>query len=68
MSKTIQLTAADGHQFAAYEAGDPSAKRGLVVVQEIFGVNHHIRHVCDRLAAFGYHIVSPAMFDRTERG
>src|SRR5258708_9222169 len=42
------------------------AKGGIVVIQEIFGVNHHIRSVCDRLAKEGYSAVAPALFDRSE--
>ncbi len=42
------------------------AKGGVVVIQEIFGVNHHIRAVCDRLAAEGYAAVAPALFDRQQ--
>ena len=68
MDKTISLTASDGHSFSAYEAGLPDSPRSLVVVQEIFGVNHHMRGVCDGFAAAGYHVVSPALFDRAERG
>ncbi len=64
----ITLTAADGHSFSAYRAGPDDAAHGLVVVQEIFGVNHHMRHVCDAFAEKGYAVVSPALFDRTERG
>ena len=69
MGKTLKLTAADKHEFGAYRA-DPSGKPkgGLVVVQEIFGVNHHIRGVCDKFAASGYIAVAPALFDRAERG
>ncbi len=67
MGTTIQLTAADGHRFAAYVAGPADAKAGIVVVQEIFGVNHHIRDMADRFAALGYAVVAPALFDRTER-
>ena len=52
MGETIQLTAADGHTLDAYLARPPAAPRGgVVVVQEIFGVNSHIRAVCDRFAA-----------------
>ena len=67
MGKTISVTAADGHRFCAYEAGLADSPRHLVVVQEIFGVNHHIRGVCDGFADAGYHVVSPALFDRVER-
>jgi carboxymethylenebutenolidase len=63
----VQLTAADGHRLSAYRAGPADAARGLVVVQEIFGVNHHMRNVCDRFAAEGYAVICPALFDRVER-
>ncbi len=62
----IELTAADGHRLSAYEAGTGS--RSLVVVQEIFGVNGHMRRVCDRFAAAGWRVVAPALFDRVEPG
>lgn len=64
----ITITAADGHQLSAYVTGPASAKRALVVVQEIFGVNSHIRNVADRFAAEGYAVIAPALFDRKERG
>jgi carboxymethylenebutenolidase len=63
----ITLTASDGFKLGAYRAepqGKP--KGGLVVIQEIFGVNHHIRTVCDRFAALGYLSVAPAVFDRIQ--
>jgi carboxymethylenebutenolidase len=65
----IELTAADGFALSAYRA-DPSGppRGGLVVAQEIFGVNSHIRSVCDRFAADGYATIAPALFDRYERG
>lgn len=68
MSKSLNLTASDGHRLGAYRA-DPSAApvAGIVVIQEIFGVNHHIRNVCDRFAAEGYAAVAPALFDRQVR-
>lgn len=68
MRGMIELTAADGHKFQAYAAGDEKALRALVVVQEIFGINSHMRRVSDRLASFGYRVLSPAIFDRVERG
>lgn len=67
MGKTITVTAADGHTFAAYTAGPDSATKGLVVIQEIFGVNHHIRNMADKFAAAGYKVIAPAMFDRAQR-
>lgn len=69
MSEKVRLTAADGHQFEAYVAkpqGEPIA--GLVVVQEIFGVNKHIRSVADGYAKDGFLAIAPALFDRYERG
>ncbi|MEP7207231.1 MAG: dienelactone hydrolase family protein [Casimicrobiaceae bacterium] len=69
MGQTIELTAGDGFRFSAYRS-DPQGKPrgGLVVVQEIFGVNSHIRSVCDGYAADGYRVIAPALFDRAERG
>lgn len=64
----IELTAADGHRLSAYRTGPEDARRGLVVIQEIFGVNRHMRRVCDAFAAEGYAVVCPALFDRVERG
>ena len=63
----LTLTAADGHEFGAFEAGNINAPRALVVLQEIFGVNAHMRLVSERLAGFGYHVLSPALFDRAEK-
>jgi carboxymethylenebutenolidase len=65
LGKSLKLTASDGHELGAYRA-DPAGKPkgGVVVIQEIFGVNHHIRSVCDRFAAEGYAAVAPALFDR----
>lgn len=67
--KHIDLTAADGHKFQAYKAVPTGQARGsVVVVQEIFGVNRHIRSVVESYAAEGYVAVAPALFDRKERG
>ena len=69
MGENIRLTASDGFVCDAYvarPAGVP--KGGIVVVQEIFGVNPHIRSVADRYAAEGYLAVAPALFDRAEPG
>ncbi len=54
MGKTIQLTASDGHELDAYRADPEGPPRGaIVIIQEIFGVNGHIRSVCDGYAADG---------------
>lgn len=64
----IQLKAEDGHPLQAWLAEPNGAPRGgIVVLQEIFGVNSHIRDVCDRLAAQGWLAIAPALFDRVER-
>ncbi len=69
MGKWIELTAADGHTLAAWRAEPAGPPRGaLVVAQEIFGVNSHIRSICDGYAADGYVAIAPALFDRYERG
>lgn len=62
------LTAADGHSFEVYEVRPDDAAAAIVVIQEIFGVNPHIRSVVDRYAALGYHAVAPALFDRVRPG
>lgn len=69
MGEQVQLRAADGFELDAYvarPAGEPVA--GLVVVQEAFGVNRHIREVADGWAADGFLAVAPALFDRVQRG
>jgi carboxymethylenebutenolidase len=68
LGKHFSLTASDSFQLGAYRA-DPagSPKGGMVVIQEIFGVNQHIRAVCDNFAKEGYVAVAPALFDRTQR-
>ncbi len=69
MGSMIELKAADGHKLAAYRAEPSSKARGaLVVIQEIFGVNKHIKGVADGYAADGYLAIAPAMFDRVQRG
>lgn len=62
------LNADDGHSFQVYRAQPAGTARGtVVVVQEIFGVNSHIRDVAERFAADGYVALAPAFFDRVER-
>jgi len=69
VGKIIELVAEDGFRLSAYRADPAGAPRGgLVVVQEIFGVNRHIRGVCDGYAADGYLAVAPALFDRVQPG
>lgn len=69
MGKNIELKASDGHTFAAYQAAPTGAPRGgILVVQEAFGVNKHIRRMADTYAGEGYLAIAPALYDRVERG
>lgn len=64
----ISIKAKDGFAAGAYEAQPVGAsKGGVVVIQEIFGVNRHIQEVVDGYAAAGYHSIAPKLFDRVER-
>lgn len=68
MGEMISLTASDGHSLDAYKAepaGTP--KGGVVVIQEIFGVNGQIRRTADYFAEQGYLAIAPALFDRVEK-
>jgi carboxymethylenebutenolidase len=64
----IELAAADGHRLSAWRTGPEDATKALVVVQEIFGVNRHMRHVCEGFARQGFAVICPALFDRAEPG
>ena len=69
MGKFINLKAADGFVFPAWVAEPQGKAKGAVVVlQEIFGVNSHIKDVTDRFAAQGYFAIAPALFERVEKG
>src|SRR5207245_8729483 len=72
MGKMIQLTASDGHKLDAYRADPVGTNAGkprgaIVVIQEIFGVNSHVKQVADGYAADGYVAIAPAMFDRVQK-
>ena len=68
MGHRLTLTADDGHSLGAYRADASGAARGgIVVLQEIFGVNTHIREVCDGFAADGFTCIAPALYDRSSR-
>jgi len=68
LGKHFTMSASDAHKLGAYRA-DPAGKPkgGIVVIQEIFGVNQHIRKVCDDFAKEGYAAVAPALFDRAQK-
>ena len=68
MGHRLTLTADDGHSLGAYRADASGAARGgIVVLQEIFGVNTHIREVCEGFAADGFTCIAPALYDRSSR-
>ena len=69
MGQNITLTASDGHVLGAYLCEPENECKGsIIVVQEIFVVNVHIRDVAERFAAVGYKTISPALYDRLETG
>jgi carboxymethylenebutenolidase len=69
MGEFTTLMARDGHEFNAWLSAPRGAARGaLVIAQEIFGVNRHIRGVADGFAADGYLAIAPCLFDRIRRG
>jgi carboxymethylenebutenolidase len=69
MGEFKQLTTSDGKSISAYQASPAEAPIGaIVLVQEIFGVNAHIRSVADSYAAEGYLVLAPALFDRIQPG
>lgn len=63
----MTLTASDGHTLDAYIAGPEDARLGVVVLQEIFGVNANMRKMTDIFASHGYRAICPALFDRAQR-
>lgn len=69
MGEFTTLMARDGHEFNAWLSAPPGGARGAVVIgQEIFGVNRHIRRVADGYAAAGYVTIAPCLYDRVRRG
>ncbi len=66
MGERVRLRAADGHELGAYRS-EPADRPvgGVVVLQEIFGVNSHIRDVADGFASEGYLVLAPALYDRS---
>jgi carboxymethylenebutenolidase len=68
MGTMIRLTAKDGHELDAYLVEPKgTAKGGVVVVQEVFGITNHMKRVADQYAAAGYRVIAPALFDRIQR-
>jgi len=68
MAETITLAGADGFQFSAYhEPALTPRKGGVIVIQEIFGIDRHVRADVERWAKMGYEAIAPAMYDRLQR-
>jgi len=68
MAETITLAGADGFEFSAYhEPAFTPRKGGVIVIQEIFGIDRHVRADVERWAKMGYEAIAPAMFDRLQR-
>ena len=69
MGETITLRGADGFEFSAYhEQAFTPRKGGVIVLQEIFGIDRHIRADVERWAKAGYEAIAPSLYDRRERG
>jgi len=65
----IKSTAADGFEFGAYHAAAKGKRRGgVIVIQEIFGIDQYVRADVDRWAGLGFEAVAPAMYDRNNPG
>lgn len=67
MGAFITTHTTDGHALNVYEAKPEKIKAGLIVIQEIFGVNHHIQSVADGFAQEGYYVLAPSLFDRVQK-
>jgi carboxymethylenebutenolidase len=68
MGETIKIAGADGFEFTAYhEPSFTPRKGGVVVIQEIFGIDRHVRADVERWAKMGYEAIAPALFDRIQR-
>ena len=64
----IRLRSADNHELSAYRVRSAAGPAAIVILQEIFGVNRHIRELCDAFAQRGFSVISPALFDRVRKG
>ena len=69
MGEMISIKGADGFAFGAYHAAPAGARKGgVIVIQEIFGLDEHVRRDVDRWASLGFEAVAPSMYDRREAG
>jgi carboxymethylenebutenolidase len=69
MGETISIEAEDGFAFPAYHAAPAGTRKGgVIVIQEIFGIDEHVRRDVDRWASLGFEAVAPGLYDRREPG
>lgn len=69
MGEMIKIRGADGFEFGAYHAAPTGERKGgVIVIQEIFGLDVHVRRDVDRWASLGYEAIAPSMYDRREPG
>ncbi|HEV2364856.1 MAG TPA: dienelactone hydrolase family protein [Caulobacteraceae bacterium] len=69
MGEMMQVKGADGFEFDAYHAKESGQRRGgVIVIQEIFGLDEHVRRDVDRWAGMGFEAIAPSLYDRRERG
>lgn len=69
MGEMIKVKGADGFEFGAYHAAPAGARKGgVIVIQEVFGIDRHVRRDVDRWASLGYEAIAPSMYDRQEPG
>jgi carboxymethylenebutenolidase len=69
MAETIKIAGADGFEFGAYhEPAMTPRKGGVIVIQEIFGIDEHVRADVTRWAKMGYEAIAPSMYDRRQPG
>ena len=67
MGESIKATGSDGHAFDIYLAQSKGSPRGgVVLIQEIFGVNNHIKNVAEKFSSNGYLVGAPSLFDRVQ--
>ena len=68
MGESIRATASDGHEFDIYLAQSKGSPRGgIVLIQEIFGVNNHIKSIAEKFSSNGYLVGAPSLFDRVKK-
>jgi carboxymethylenebutenolidase len=69
MGETIKIAGADGFEFSAYhEPAFTPRKGGVIVLQEIFGIDRHVRADVERWAKAGYEAIAPSLYDRRQWG